>query len=226
MIRYISPINVLFFGFAGVGKGEMSERAGLLLGVPHIATGDLFRHHLSTSSDLGNQARSYIDAGQLVPNAITIAMALNRIAQNDTVVGFIGDGFPRDVDQTIALNRYLSATRRAVSMAVNLTASTDTIIERLCYRLVCKNSHVFNGRTKKPKVDGICDICGEILKGRDDDKNPNAVAARHREFIEKTVDVVSIYHDRGVVVDIDANLTIDDVWVSIKSVLMQRFSVV
>ena len=155
---------VLLFGPPGAGKGTQAAAVAAASGVPHVATGDMFRAHLRSGSELGRLARAYMDRGELVPDDVTIGMLGERIAQPDAARGFVLDGFPRTLDQAVALDRLLAERGARVSGVLDIEVPADELVRRLSGRLVCREaSHPYHATDAPPAVAGICDIDGSEL---------------------------------------------------------------
>ena len=176
---------MLLFGPPGAGKGTQAAAVAAASGVPHIATGDMFREHLRSDSELGRLARSYMDRGELVPDDVTIGMLGERISQPDAAGGFVLDGFPRTLDQAAALDRLLAERGARVSGVLDIEVHGDELVRRLSGRLVCRaSSHPYHVTDAPPAVPGICDIDGSELYHRDDDREDvirNRVAVFEQE---------------------------------------------
>jgi adenylate kinase len=190
-------LAVLLFGPPGAGKGTQAAAVAAASGVPHIATGDMFREHLRSGSELGELARSYMDRGELVPDDVTIGMLGERIAQPDAERGFVLDGFPRTLDQASALDRLLSERGARVSGVLDIEVPGDELVRRLAGRLVCRAaSHPYHVTDAPPAVDGICDIDGSELYHRDDDRE-DVIRNRVAVFEEETRPVREHYRALG-----------------------------
>jgi adenylate kinase len=188
---------VLLFGPPGAGKGTQAAAVAAASGVPHIATGDMFREHLRSGSELGRLARSYMERGELVPDDVTIAMLGERIAQPDARGGFVLDGFPRTLDQALALDRLLAARDARVSGVLDIEVPADEIVRRLAGRLVCREaSHPYHVTDAPPAVPGICDIDGSELYHRDDDRE-DVIRNRVAVFEQETRPVRDHYRALG-----------------------------
>jgi len=162
---------IVLLGAPGAGKGTQAPILSTHVGVPHVATGDLFRAAVRDGSPVGVQARRFMERGQLVPDDITIAMLLARLGDADAAGGVILDGFPRNRAQAVALDAALTERGTSVSRALSIEVPTDELVRRLSGRWVCSASgHVFNEHSNRPKVEGACDLDGSTLIQREDDK--------------------------------------------------------
>ncbi len=196
---------LVIMGAPGVGKGTQAARLGTALGVPHISSGDLFREHLRQRTELGQEAQSYINRGELVPDEVTIAMVRERIRRPDSVNGGVLDGFPRTVAQAEALEDMLSESGAYLERAVQLTLAEERIIERMSGRRVCQaQGHIYHLVHKPPLQDGVCDIDGSPLYQREDDQ-PETVRKRLVVYRELTAPVLHYYRMRDILVDVDGD---------------------
>ena len=206
-------MRLVLVGPPGAGKGTQAEFIAAHLAVPKISTGDLFRFNVGQGTPLGVEAKKYMDAGQLVPDEITINMVRQRLAEPDAVDGFLLDGFPRNVPQAEVLDDMLKELGVKIDMVLELVVEDDEVIRRLSGRRTCRGCgkiwHVEFDPTSK---DNVCDRCGSELFQRDDDK-ADTIAARLVEYTDKTAPLVDFYGAQGKLVGIDATGPVEDVTV-------------
>ncbi|MEU3133521.1 adenylate kinase [Streptomyces sp. NPDC007027] len=205
-------MRIVLVGPPGAGKGTQAAYLAHNLSIPHIATGDLFRANISQGTDLGKQARAYMDAGQLVPDEVTIGMAKDRMAQEDAVDGFLLDGFPRNVGQAEALDVMLKDEGVKLDAVLDLEVPEDEVVKRIAGRRVCRNdsAHVFHLTYNPPKAEGVCDVCGGELYQRDDDSE-ETVRTRLEVYHTQTEPIIDYYRAQGLVVTISALGKVEDV---------------
>ncbi|MFE0693359.1 adenylate kinase [Streptomyces sp. NPDC059173] len=205
-------MRIVLVGPPGAGKGTQAAYLAHNLSIPHIATGDLFRANISQGTDLGKQARAYMDAGQLVPDEVTIGMAKDRMAQEDAVDGFLLDGFPRNVGQAEALDVMLKDEGVKLDAVLDLEVPEDEVVKRIAGRRVCRNdsAHVFHLTYNPPKAEGVCDACGGELYQRDDDSE-ETVRTRLEVYHTQTEPIIDYYRAQGLVVTISALGKVEDV---------------
>lgn len=199
-------MKLVFLGPPGARKGTIAAKAKDVYSIPHISTGDLFRDNIKRETELGKKVKAILAAGDLVPDEVTIAMVKDRLASDDASNGFILDGFPRTIAQADALE-----TISSLDKVVNFVLDKEDIIRRLSGRRVCKST----GRTyhilyNPPKVEGIDDETGEPLIQRDDDKE-EAIRNRLEVYEASTAPLISYYREKGLLVDIDASASPDEV---------------
>ncbi|MFC8075205.1 adenylate kinase [Streptomyces sp. NPDC057307] len=198
-------MRIVLVGPPGAGKGTQAAYLAQNLSIPHISTGDLFRANISQGTDLGKQAQSYIHAGNLVPDEVTIGMALERMAQPDAANGFLLDGFPRNVPQAEALDKALTAEGLHLDAVLDLEVDEDEVVKRIAGRRTCRNdsSHVFHLTYSPPKEQGVCDECGGELYQRHDDSE-ETVRTRLEVYHTQTEPIIDHYREQGLVVTISA----------------------
>jgi adenylate kinase len=204
-------VNIILIGAQGSGKGTQAEMLSDALGIRHIASGDLLRKEISEQSELGVKARPYIDRGELVPDDLTVAMILRRLAAPDCAKGVLLDGFPRTIAQAQALDKGLESEGRSVDGAVYLDVPRPVLLTRLSGRYICRaHQHVYNINTRPPKVPGKCDIDGSELYQRSDDRG-EAVQKRLDIFFNETIHLLDYYDSQGKLMRINGNQGIEQV---------------
>jgi adenylate kinase len=205
-------MRIVLVGPPGAGKGTQAAFLAQNLSIPHISTGDLFRANISRQTELGKLAKSYMDAGNLVPDEVTIAMAKDRMEQPDAEGGFLLDGFPRNVSQAEALDELLETESMQLDAVLDLEVPEDEVVKRIAGRRICRNdsSHVFHVTNKQPAKDGVCDVCGGELYQRDDDSE-ETVRTRLEVYHTQTEPIIDYYKAQGLVVTISALGKVEDV---------------
>jgi adenylate kinase len=205
-------MRIVLVGPPGAGKGTQAAFLAKNLSIPHISTGDLFRANISQGTELGKQAKAYMDAGNLVPDEVTIGMAKDRMEQQDAENGFLLDGFPRNVSQAEALDEMLKAESMKLDAVLDLEVPEDEVVKRIAGRRVCRNesSHVFHVPYTPPKKDGVCDVCGGELYQRDDDRE-DTVRKRLEVYHTQTEPIIDYYRSQGLVATISALGKVQDV---------------
>ena len=192
-------MRILIMGPPGSGKGTQGKIVAEALKIPHISTGDIFRQAMGDSSPQSQELKALINKGQLVPDSLTNAMVFKRLEADDCKVGYILDGFPRTLAQAKALDEYLAEKHQGIDYVVMLDVAEETIVCRILNRKFCKScGGSFNVTTNPPKVDDICDYCGESLSARDDD-NEETVLDRIKVYERETKPLIEFYERKGIV---------------------------
>ena len=203
---------LILFGAQGSGKGTQARLLQDKLGVPQVATGDLFRIHLSQGTQLGKLAKSYMDRGELVPDSVTVSMVEERLSQPDAAKGAIMDGFPRNLAQAEALDALLAKWRMGISAAIYIQLGRDELMKRITGRRTCKNCQaVYHVQFNPTNVEGVCDKCGGEVIQRADDADEAAVARRLDIYFEQTTPVIEYYRSKKVLKELDGSLSINAV---------------
>ncbi|WDM12046.1 adenylate kinase [Streptomyces lavenduligriseus] len=205
-------MRIVLVGPPGAGKGTQAVRLAEKLGIPHISTGDLFRANISRQTELGRLAKSYMDAGNLVPDEVTIAMAKDRMDQPDAEKGFLLDGFPRNVSQAEALDQLLQDEHMTLDAVLDLEVPEEEVVKRIAGRRICRNdsSHVFHVTYSPPKQEGVCDVCGGELYQRDDDSE-DTVRKRLEVYHTQTEPIIDYYKAQELVVTISSLGPVDEI---------------
>ena len=212
-------LNLILFGPPGAGKGTQAERLRKDFELPYIATGDMLRANVKEQTELGKQAKAYMDAGDLVPDELILAMAADRLNEDDAQDGFILDGFPRTLEQAQALDTQLSDMGRRVTAALLIDVPDEEVIRRLSGRRMCvKSGHSYHVEFDPPKHEGVCDQDGSRLVQRDDDK-PEVIGNRLRVYHDKTKPLVDYYDKLGLMRRIDGTREPADVHGHIRAVI-------
>lgn len=204
-------MDMILLGLPGVGKGTQAKKLEEHLEIPHIATGDIFRNAIKNETPLGKKAKSFIDAGELVPDEVTIGIVEQRLSESDCKDGFILDGFPRTIAQAEALDEILAEQDRELDLAIYLQAEIDILVKRLAGRRVCEDcGAVYHVENDPPEVEGVCDKCGGKLIQRSDDKE-ETVKKRIEVNEEKTAKLADYYQKKGILHEVQSTGGIDKV---------------
>ena len=204
-------MNIILMGLPGAGKGTQASEIVKKFPIPHISTGDMFRKAIKDETDLGKEAKSYMDRGELVPDEVTVGIVKERISEDDAKKGFLLDGFQRTIDQAESLSQIMSELDREIDAVINIEVPEEELMNRLTGRRICEKCGttyhlVFN----PPKVDGICDIDGGKLYQREDD-NPETVSNRLSVNVKQSKPILEYYDEKGVLKNIDGAKDIDEV---------------
>lgn len=204
--------NICLFGPQGSGKGTQAQLVSDWLGIPHVSPGNIFRKAVSEHSDLGKQVESIINAGKLVPNDVTNALMRERLLQEDALMGFILDGYPRNEDQAVALDSMASLTHVIV-----IDISDEETIQRISNRRVCTSCGATYHLESKPSMQqNTCDVCGKELMQRDDDK-PEAIRQRLAIYHSATKPLFARYEERGILHRVDGAGSIESVFAAVQA---------
>ena len=205
-------MNIILFGAPGAGKGTQAVELVNKYKLTHISTGDMFRNAIKNQTEMGILANSYISKGELVPDEVTVGLVKERLAQEDCKNGFILDGFPRTLPQAECLDQICLELNIKLDYVIDIEVSTDDIIERLSGRRVCKSCGAsYHVSLNKPKVEGVCDICGGELYTRKDD-NKESVAVRIYTYQAQTTPLINYYKNKGILLEINGQQDINDVF--------------
>ncbi len=214
-----AELNLILVGPPGAGKGTQAARLREDFSLPYVATGDMLRAHVKEETELGHQAKAFMDAGDLVPDDLIVAMARERLAQPDAQEGFLLDGFPRTSGQADALAEMLSGLGRQVSAALLIDVPDEELIRRLAGRRMCvKAGHNYHVEFDPPKHEGVCDQDGSRLIQRDDD-TPEVIERRLAVYHEQTKPLVDYYDRQGLLRRIDGTRSPSEVHDHVRAVI-------
>ncbi len=212
-------MKIVMMGAPGAGKGTQAQKISEKYGLPQISTGDIFRANIKEGTELGKQAKVYMDQGLLAPDELVNSLVADRITRDDCKNGYILDGYPRSINQAEALDKELAARGEKLDYAINIDVPDENIINRMSGRRVCLNcGATYHVVYNPPKVEGICDECGSKLVQRDDDK-PETVKERLDVYHEQTQPLIEYYDKEGILRNVDGTQDIDDVFAEIVSIL-------
>lgn len=212
-------MKIIMLGAPGAGKGTQAKKIADVCKIPHISTGDIFRANIKNGTELGKKAKEYMDKGLLVPDELVCNLVVDRIQQDDCKNGFILDGFPRTIPQAEALTNALDAIGQNMDFAIDVNVPDENIINRMSGRRACVGCGATYHLVFNPtKVEGICDVCGEKLILREDDK-PETVKNRLSVYHEQTQPLIDYYKEKGILVTVDGTKAMDEVFADILKVL-------
>jgi len=201
----------IFLGPPGAGKGTQAAQIAEKCEIPHVSSGNIFRENLQNETELGKKAKEYMDAGELVPDDLTINMVIDRLSRSDCDEGAILDGFPRTPAQAVALSEYLTERNDEIACVPFINVPENELVERLSGRWVCRaEGHVYHMKYNPPRDDKICDIDRSELYQREDDKR-ETVVQRIQVYKEQTTPLINYYEEKGLLVNIDGDQSIENV---------------
>jgi adenylate kinase len=204
-------LYVVLFGAPGAGKGTQAAILEEKTGLVHITTGELFREAIRQETDLGKKAKPYYDRGDLVPDVLTIGMLLERLSQDDCSRGCLLDGFPRTVEQAVALDRALAEQGKAIDKVLCIQVAEDEVLRRLSGRWTCRQcGTVYHERMHPPQQAGRCDVCDGELYQRDDDK-AEPVRQRLEVYLRQTAPLIDYYRRAGSLVEVEGDRSVEAV---------------
>jgi adenylate kinase len=204
-------VRIVLVGPPGAGKGTQAQFIASNLSIPKISTGDIFRTNVSHGTELGKEARAYMERGDLVPDSVTIAMVRDRLAEGDAADGFLLDGFPRTLHQAKVLDEMLDELGDRLDVVLELVVDDDEVVRRLSGRRTCRVcGRVWHLDFDPPTLDSVCDQCGGELFQRDDDRE-ETIRHRLEVYAEQTAPLIDFYADQGNLVGLDATGPVEDV---------------
>ena len=212
-------MKIVMLGAPGAGKGTQAKMIAAKYEVPHISTGDIFRANIKNGTELGKKAKEYMDQGLLVPDALTVDLVIDRLSQEDCAKGYILDGFPRTIPQAEALDAALSKRGEKMDYAIDVDVPDENIVNRMSGRRACTGCgatyHIVHNPSKKGDV---CEVCGETLILRDDDK-PETVQKRLTVYHEQTQPLIDYYTQQGILKTVDGTQDMNDVFTDVTKIL-------
>ena len=212
-------MKIIMLGAPGAGKGTQEKMIAEKYGIPHISTGDIFRYNIKNGTELGKEAKKYMDQGLLVPDELTVKILLDRVAQDDCKNGYVLDGFPRTIPQAEVLEEALTKLGDRIDYAINVEVPDENIVKRMGGRRACVNcGATYHIEHVPPKKEGICDNCGSELILRDDDK-PETVKNRLSVYHKQTQPLIDFYNGKGVLRTVDGTVDMKDVFNAIVAIL-------
>ena len=212
-------MKIIMLGAPGAGKGTQAKMIADKYGVPHISTGDIFRANIKNGTELGMEAKKYMDQGLLVPDELTVRILLDRVAQDDCKNGYVLDGFPLTIPQAEVLDSELTKLGDHIDYAINVDVPDENIVKRMSGRRACLTcGATYHIEHVPPKKEGICDVCGSELVLRDDDK-PKTVKNRLNVYHEQTQPLIDFYTEKGVLKTVDGTVPMEEVFAAITAIL-------
>ena len=212
-------MKIIMLGAPGAGKGTQAKMIAEKYSIPHISTGDIFRYNIKNGTELGKEAKKYMDQGLLVPDELTVKILLDRVAQDDCKNGYVLDGFPRTIPQAEVLEEALTKLGDRIDYAINVEVPDENIVKRMGGRRACVNcGATYHIEHVPPKKEGICDNCGSELILRDDDK-PETVKNRLSVYHNQTQPLIDFYNGKGVLRTVDGTVDMKDVFNAIVAIL-------
>lgn len=212
-------MKIIMLGAPGAGKGTQAKMIAEEYGIPHISTGDIFRANVSSGTELGMEAKKYMDQGLLVPDELTVKILLDRVAKEDCAKGYVLDGFPRTIPQAEVLDEALNKLGEKIDHAIDVDVPDENIIKRMSGRRAClKCGATYHIQHIPPRKEGVCDSCGSELVLRDDDR-AETVANRLKIYHEQTQPLIEYYTGKGILKTVDGTMDMKDVFRAIKEIL-------
>lgn len=212
-------MKIIMLGAPGAGKGTQAKMIAEKYSVPHISTGDIFRANIKNGTELGMEAKKYMDQGLLVPDELTVKILLDRVANEDCKNGYVLDGFPRTIPQAKVLDQALAELGDHIDYAINVEVPDENIIKRMSGRRACLTcGATYHIEHVPPKAEGVCDACGNELVLRDDDQ-PETVKNRLEVYHKQTQPLIDFYNTKGVLKTVDGTVDMKEVFAAIADIL-------
>ena len=212
-------MKIIMLGAPGAGKGTQAKMIAEKYGIPHVSTGDIFRANIKNGTELGMEAKKYMDQGQLVPDELTVKILLDRVAQDDCKNGYVLDGFPRTIPQAEVLDKALTELGDAIDFAIDVNVPDENIVKRMSGRRACLScGTTYHIEHIPPKKEGICDKCGQELVLRDDDK-PETVLNRLKVYHDQTQPLIELYKKKNILKNVDGTNDMKEVFAYIVAIL-------
>ena len=212
-------MKIIMLGAPGAGKGTQAQMIADQYHIPHVSTGDIFRANIKNGTELGMEAKKYMDQGLLVPDELTVKILLDRVAEEDCKEGYLLDGFPRTIPQAEVLDKALTELGDAIDYAINVDVPDENIVKRMSGRRACLScGSTYHMEHIPPKKEGVCDKCGNELVLRDDDK-PETVLNRLEVYHKQAQPLIQFYEEKGVLRTVDGTKPMKEVFDSIVEIL-------
>ena len=212
-------MKIIMLGAPGAGKGTQAKMIAEKYNIPHVSTGDIFRANIKNGTELGKEAKKYMDQGLLVPDELTVKILLDRVAKDDCKNGYVLDGFPRTIPQAEVLDKALREMGDGIDYAINVDVPDENIVRRMSGRRACLAcGATYHIAHIPPKKEGICDTCGQELVLRDDDK-PETVLNRLKVYHDQTQPLIDFYAAQDVLKNVDGTVDMKDVFAAIVDIL-------
>lgn len=214
-------MKIVMLGAPGAGKGTQAKMIAEEYGIPHVSTGDIFRANVKNGTELGIEAKKYMDQGLLVPDELTVRILLDRVAKEDCAGGYVLDGFPRTIPQAEVLDEALGRLGEKIDYAIDVEVPDENIVKRMSGRRAClKCGATYHVEHIPPKKEGICDDCGSELVLREDDK-AETVSNRLKIYHDQTQPLIDYYTRKGILKTVDGTMDMKDVFGAIKNILAE-----